>query len=59
VFVVGEGGKRIPIREITWILSEDEGDQKEVWVGIYTAMPNADGRPLEVRFEGWELEVTE
>jgi regulation of enolase protein 1 (concanavalin A-like superfamily) len=57
IFVVDEEGKRVPVREVTWVLSEPE--ERECWVGVYTAMPKADGRDLEVKFEGWELEVRE
>ena len=53
-----EGGKRIPIREVTWVLGNgDRPDEKEVWVGVYAASPKPDGGVLEVGFEGWELEV--
>jgi uncharacterized protein len=54
-----DGEKRIPIREVTWVLSE--GDEKEVWVGVYAATPTVEGRKegdgLKVSFEEWELEV--
>jgi regulation of enolase protein 1 (concanavalin A-like superfamily) len=62
----GDGGeeKRIPVREVTWALSEGEkmdGVEKmmrEVWVGVYAATPTAeDGRTLEVKFTGFELVV--
>ncbi len=55
IYVV-DGEKRIPVREVTWILSE--AAETEVWIGVYTATPNADGKALEVQFSGWELEVT-
>jgi regulation of enolase protein 1 (concanavalin A-like superfamily) len=62
-----DGRKRIPIREVTWALSEPE--TSDCWVGVYAATPtiieregsesaNAKGH-LDVRFEAWELEVTE
>lgn len=53
---VVDGEKRVPIREVTWLLSE--AAETECWVGVYTATPKADGKPLEVQFSGWELEVT-
>ena len=56
IYVV-DGEKRVPIREVTWILSEPA--ETECWVGVYTATPKTDGKPLEVQFSGWELEVTE
>lgn len=40
-------GQRSPIREVTWIFSE-EGVQ-ETWVGVYTAQPSA-GSGLSVNF---------
>ncbi len=53
VYVV-EGTRRHPIREVTWVLSEPD---VEAWVGVYAASPKPDGKELEVRFDGWELEV--
>lgn len=54
----GDGEKRIPIREVTWVLGNGEKpEEKEVWVGVYAASPKPDGGKLEVGFEGWELEV--
>ncbi|PMD47986.1 hypothetical protein L207DRAFT_506888 [Hyaloscypha variabilis F] len=53
VYVV-DGTRRHPIREVTWILSEPD---VEAWVGVYAASPKPDGKELEVKFEGWELEV--
>lgn len=61
VYILGEGGVRKPLRECTWMLSE-EG---EAWVGVYAATPTVkdekgEGREaLEVRFKGWELELME
>jgi len=48
-----DGGKRIPLREVTWILSEKEQD---IWVGVYAAKPN-EGGDLVVEFKDWELEL--
>jgi regulation of enolase protein 1 (concanavalin A-like superfamily) len=55
VYVI-DGKRRHPIREVTWILSEPD---VQAWVGVYAASPKPDGNELEVKFEGWELEVTE
>jgi uncharacterized protein len=55
VYVI-DGKRRHPIREVTCILSEPD---VQAWVGVYAASPKPDGKELEVKFEGWELEVTE
>jgi regulation of enolase protein 1 (concanavalin A-like superfamily) len=54
-----DGEKKIPIREVTWALSEPGSG--ECWVGVYAATPNPveTGKSLEVKFEGWELETLE
>ena len=57
IYVV-DGEKRIPIREVPWILSA-EGKDVKAWVGVYDASPKPDGKELEVRFEGWELDLTD
>lgn len=52
-----DGEKRIPLREVTWVLSEEE---QEVWVGVYSATPTTErnGRgKLVVEFRDWELDV--
>ncbi|KFY35915.1 hypothetical protein V494_05499 [Pseudogymnoascus sp. VKM F-4513 (FW-928)] len=52
-----DGEKRIPLREVTWVLSEKE---QEVWVGVYSATPTTErnGRgKLVVEFKNWKLEV--
>jgi len=58
IYVVLENGKRVPLRECTWVLSEEDQD---VWVGVYAATPTIEGRgeedALVVKFQGWELEV--
>jgi len=58
IYVI-DGEKKIPVREVTWILSE--GDEKECWVGVYVAKPikSAEGteQGLAVDFKGWELDV--
>jgi regulation of enolase protein 1 (concanavalin A-like superfamily) len=55
VYVI-DGKRRHPIREVTWILSEPD---VQAWVGVYAASPKPDGKELEVKFEGWELEIME
>jgi len=64
VYVVPEGGKRVPIREVTWVLSEgvgDAGQERECWVGVYAAKPTVgtDGerKGLIVEFRDFELIV--
>ena len=51
------GEKKVPVREITWILSE--GDDKECWVGVFAAKPTkrAEEEEFVVNFSGWELDV--
>lgn len=68
LYSVEGDGRRNPIREVTWVFSDDEeltgkGDrEREIWVGVYAATPILEGRKgegdaLTVRFEGWELDV--
>lgn len=51
--------RRVPIREVTWVLSE--GDERECWVGVYVARPTASAEGVEqalvVDFKGFELDV--
>ncbi|KAI9739951.1 MAG: hypothetical protein M1818_005007 [Claussenomyces sp. TS43310] len=57
VYVV-DGEKRAPVRDVTWLASEEEGDGEErvVWVGVYAATPTLpkEGKreQLEVGFRG-------
>ncbi len=55
IYVV-DGDKKIPIRKIPWVSSEFSVVQ--VWVGVYAASPNVEGRTseFEVNFKGWEFE---
>ena len=56
IYVI-DGEKRIPLREVTWVLSEKE---QEIWVGVYAATPTTErgGRgKLVVEFRDWELDV--
>ncbi len=50
VYVV-EGLERRPVREVTWVFDEADG---ECWVGVYAAKPTKDQddgeRALEVEF---------
>jgi len=49
-----DGENKAPLREVTWILSED--GNSEVWVGVYAARPMP-GDNLEVKFEAFELQL--
>ncbi|KAH7312818.1 hypothetical protein BKA65DRAFT_147379 [Rhexocercosporidium sp. MPI-PUGE-AT-0058] len=64
IYVIGGDGKRIPLRENTWILSpEGNGGSpdREAWVGVFAATPIMEGRDkdgaLSVEFKDWELEL--
>ena len=70
VNVVMNGGQRRPVREITWVFEEAEegkdnngGDERECWVGVYTAKPTRDtddeARLLQVQFRDLVIETTE
>lgn len=58
-----DGEKKIPVREVTWALSQPGAEI--CWVGVYAATPTTtvEGgavnatEPLQVKFEGWELEI--
>lgn len=41
VYVVDSEGKKLPIREVTWVLSDVDGKgvDREAWVGVYAATP--------------------
>jgi regulation of enolase protein 1 (concanavalin A-like superfamily) len=59
IYVI-DGEKRVPVREVTWVLSE--GDERVAWVGVYAAKPTADegeaeSKELQVNFTGWELDL--
>lgn len=58
IFII-DGEKKIPIREITWALSEST--VQDCWVGVYAATPTVtkENGALDVQFEGWDLEVRE
>lgn len=61
IYVI-DGQTKVPIREVTWVLSEP--DPEVCWIGVYAARPTIGGpddetKPLNVKFEGWELEVAE
>jgi regulation of enolase protein 1 (concanavalin A-like superfamily) len=64
VYVV-DGEKKVPVREVTWALSDidrnGDGGEKVCWVGVYAATPTVgEGRSeLEVRFEGLKYEDRE
>lgn len=58
IYVI-DGEKKVPVREVTWILSE--GDDKECWIGVFAAKPTASAEGKEqglvVDFKDWELDV--
>jgi regulation of enolase protein 1 (concanavalin A-like superfamily) len=72
VYVI-DGKRRHPIREVTWILSEPDvqawvgvyaaspkpPDREASPKQDREASPKPDREELEVKFEGWELEITE
>ncbi len=57
VYIVDQMGRRRPLREVTWVFDEDDGDCE---VGIYAAKPTKDEddgeRKLTVVFEAVEIE---
>lgn len=59
VYVTGQDGQRIPIRQLTWVFDQEE-EKGDVWVGVFTAMPkpdgSADGGKLDVKFEDFTIE---
>ncbi|KAI9788605.1 MAG: hypothetical protein M1833_002907, partial [Piccolia ochrophora] len=63
VFVVGTGGERLPVREVSWGFEEEGGEEREVWVGVYVGKPlKGEGEregegELTVTFEGLEIDV--
>jgi regulation of enolase protein 1 (concanavalin A-like superfamily) len=59
IYVI-DGQNKIPIREVTWALSEPGTDV--CWIGVYAATPTTAregtvNNSLNVKFEGWELET--
>jgi regulation of enolase protein 1 (concanavalin A-like superfamily) len=59
IYIV-DGEKRIPIREVTWVLSGEIDKEADVWVGVYAATPimeggRIEGEALEVKFENFKL----
>lgn len=58
-----DGERKVPVREVTWALSEPGNEI--CWIGVYAATPTISveggplntSEPLHVMFEGWELEV--
>jgi len=64
IYVI-DGERRIPIREVTWVLSE--AGEMECWVGVYAATPTIEGssikngteHELKVQFSGWQLQIKE
>ena len=55
IYVV-DGEKLVPIREVTWALSD--GENRDCWVGVFAASGDAEKKKeFEVYFEGFELDV--
>lgn len=61
VYILGEGGVRLPVREVTWVFEGVDEGEKECWVGIYAAKPTTDQddqhRQLKVMFDGLSIET--
>jgi len=60
IYVVKEEGQeRVPIRSVTWALTEEGSGRNECLVGVYTARPTVkDGEdPLKIHFTGFQLET--
>ena len=60
VYLVEDGGRRRPIREVTWAFDGGPGGEEGCWVGVYAAKPTpTQGDPsegLEVRFSELTIE---
>lgn len=57
ILLVGAGGVKFPIREITWAF-HDCDESEEMWVGVFAAKPTKDeNKELVVTFEGFEVET--
>ncbi|KAJ9605781.1 hypothetical protein H2200_009630 [Cladophialophora chaetospira] len=56
VWLVSEGGQKLPLREVTWW--GDLAKDTEVWIGIYAAKPAPHGEKddLVVTFEGLDIQ---
>lgn len=55
VYAVGEGGKKHPVREVTWWAELDA--DTEILVGPAAAKPSTEGGDLVVSFSDFELDV--
>ncbi|KIW69934.1 hypothetical protein PV04_02248 [Phialophora macrospora] len=56
VWLVSEGGQRLPLREVTWW--GDLAKETEVWIGVYAAKPAPHGEKdeLVVKFDGLQIQ---
>jgi regulation of enolase protein 1 (concanavalin A-like superfamily) len=56
VWLVSEGGQKLPLREVTWW--GDLAKETEVWIGVYAAKPGPHGEKdeLVVKFEGLQIQ---
>ena len=56
ISLVGEGGEKMPIREVTWAF-HDVDESVEMWVGMMAAKPTKDKREeLVVTLEGFAIQ---
>ncbi len=55
IWLVSEGGQRLPLREVTWW--GDLAKDTEVWIGVYVAKPAPHGEKddLVVKFDGLNI----
>jgi regulation of enolase protein 1 (concanavalin A-like superfamily) len=55
IYVV-DGEKLVPIREVTWALSD--GENRDMWVGVFAASEDSKKKKeFVVDFEGFELDI--
>ncbi len=56
VYII-EGVRRLPVREVTWILADSE-NKGDCWVGAYAAKPAEKGEKLDVTFAHLVIETS-
>ncbi len=56
VWLIGEGGQKLPLREVTWW--GDLAKDREIWIGVYVAKPAPHGETdeLVVKFDGLDIQ---
>ncbi|KAL4885323.1 hypothetical protein BJY04DRAFT_146063 [Aspergillus karnatakaensis] len=52
-----EGVQRSPIREVTWVFSEE--NIADVWIGVYAARPSSEGGDLAVNFSSVVIDLVD